>query len=71
MWGFLVLPATLSCCIAAALSGCGPKTSKHIELQIARPLRLDGVAIVDTESGALAPGMSIWDKYIARVRRPS
>jgi hypothetical protein len=46
--------------IVALLSGCSPKAPKQIELPVAGALRLDGVTIVDTESGALLPGMSIW-----------
>jgi imidazolonepropionase-like amidohydrolase len=44
---------------SALLRGCDAKAAGQIELLIDAPLRLDGVTIVDTENGALAPGMSI------------
>ena len=45
---------------AALLSGCDAGAPEPIEPPAAGPLRLDGVTIVDTATGALTPGMSIW-----------
>jgi imidazolonepropionase-like amidohydrolase len=45
--------------IMALLPGCSPKAPQKIKMPFAGTLRLDGVTIVDTENGALAPGMSI------------
>ena len=54
--------------IATLLSGCSPKAPRQIEVPVAGPLRLDGVTIVDTENGALTPGMSIFMDH-GRIER--
>jgi len=54
--------------VATLLSGCGPKAPSRIDLLVPGPLRLDGVTIVDSENGALTPGMSIFMDHGRIVR---
>jgi hypothetical protein len=60
----------ISACAAASivaiifLAGCGRRlpaapAPQPVHIPVAAKLRLDGVTVVDTQSGALAPGMSI------------
>lgn len=56
--------ALVAACITILLAGCGQRAqggaeASPVSVPVAAPLRLDGVTVVDTLTGALTPDMSI------------